>query len=84
MYETQMKNRQALITRYLSNHGKWEDTTPAVVAEKDDDDDDDDLLVYNKVAPKDLGNGFEGFALADHAPEWGYEMLIQSALIFTD
>ena len=44
---------------------------PAIVGEKDDDDDgddDDDLLVYGKVAPKDLVNKFVGFTLADHAP----------------
>lgn len=69
MYEARMKKRQqALITRYFSNRDKREDTPPVVVAEKEDDDG-DELLVDDNVAPEDLGNEFEGFALADHAPE---------------
>lgn len=54
-----------LITRYFTNHDKREDTSPAVI-EKDDD---DYLIVDGKVAPEDFGKEFEGFALADHAPE---------------
>ena len=69
MYEARMKKRQqALITRYLSNRDKREHTPPAVIAEKDDDDG-VELLVDDNVAPEDLGNEFEGFALADYAPE---------------
>ena len=61
-------NVSALITRYFSNRDKREHTPPAVIAEKDDDDG-VELLVDDNVAPEDLGNEFEGFALADHAPE---------------
>lgn len=50
-------------------------TPPAAVAEKDSNDD-DDLVVYDKIAPEDLGNDFKSFELMDYAPELGYEMFV--------